>query len=366
VTLNLSTGVYFGENASTSMESDTLSNITVVDCVFTGFADDMLFRGASNCTIYSNSFLFPLGRDSGSWTNQYPNVGILVQYVDGTSFLPGEFSVYSNTFNDLSGTTALSNLVSKGMADGFLATTVDGLNCYRNNITNNGAEGIYAGVIPGSAPVNSCYIFNNTITKDISLASGTGIRCDLPGSQVYSNFVLNSSFGLALGTPTNGYSATNMSFYSNNVTVASSVLPYFGWAFSINVWPYTGCPCYSNKFYSNTFTLNWSNVVVSPLGSYPFPYNVGIASSGGGSNYFTNNTFTVSASNTNNSYYGIALNAMFLDPNFGNIANNMFTNGWAGDGVYAENYPITGATTLPNTDTPSVIEASVASNNSFH
>jgi hypothetical protein len=91
---------------------------------------------------------------------------------------------------------------------------------------------------------------------------------------------------------------------------------------------------------------------------------VGIASSGGGSNYFTNNTFTVSASNPTNSYYGIAVNGMYLDPNFGNIVNNTFTpNG--GSGVFAEGYPINTTDPYPNNTNDYTIQTNIFGLNSF-
>ena len=77
---------------------------------------------------------------------------------------------------------------------------------------------------------------------------------------------------------------------------------------------------------------------------------------GGSSNHFSGNTVTVSPAQytTNGSgYYGIAVNAMFLDANFDNFTNNFFTNG--GLGVLAEGYPITGSV-APNTDTTNAID----------
>jgi hypothetical protein len=360
-----SVGIFFGENASTTWASDTLSNIFVTGCIFTGFAIGMQFDAVSNCTIYTNSFLYPLGRDSGSFTtpriNDNDNVGIEVLMFTNNTFWPGKFSVYSNYFNGLSRITKLTN--SSGlMADGLIAANVDGLLCYGNTISNSGAEGILLGPIP-SAPTNTCSIYSNTIAKDISLASGWGIVCDLSGAKIYTNIISNSVFGLQIGDYA-GYSSTNISFYSNTVTVASSVLPYMGWAFGI-----TTAIASNNTFYNNTFTLNLSNAVTSQLGSPPFFYNVGIAARWGSGNYYSNNTFTVSPSNyiaTGTGYYGIAVDTMLLDATAGNFTNNSFlpTNGGLGNGVYAEGYPIFG-TTSPNSDTTNSIQSTISGKNNF-
>ncbi len=172
---------------------------------------------------------------------------------------------------------------------------------------------------------------------------------------------MNASYGFA-SSPTNGDSTTNVSVHNNTIAVASSALPYFGWAQGIGV-----AACSNNTFYSNTITLNLANVVTNPLPSpaaYSFTYNVGIAVVEGSSNYFSNNTLTVSPAQyvTNGSgYYGIAVNQMFLNTNFNNFTNNIFTNG--GLGVLATNYPF--GSTLPNTDNTNTIQANIASNNVF-
>ena len=119
------------------------------------------------------------------------------------------------------------------------------------------------------------------------------------------------------------------------------------------------------SFSNNSFTLNVSNVVTNTsLDGYPFTYNTGIAASYGSGNYFSNNTFTVSASNTVNGYYGIALNQMFLDANFDNFTNNIFTNG--GLGVFAEGYGPTFSSNFPNNMSNQFIETTIATNNSWH
>ncbi len=67
-TTNGSIGVYFGENATLTMQSDNLLNIIVTQCTFTGFADGVQFDASANYFIYGNTFLYtPWGDgDSGS------------------------------------------------------------------------------------------------------------------------------------------------------------------------------------------------------------------------------------------------------------------------------------------------------------
>jgi hypothetical protein len=117
------------------------------------------------------------------------------------------------------------------------------------------------------------------------------------------------------------------------------------------------------RYYNNTIILNLSNLVGTPE-SYPFSFSAGIAATFGSNNYFSNNTITVSASNSNNSYYGIALNQMFLDSNFDNFTNNTFTTG--GLGVFAEYYPINPTYPYPNNTSNSVITNGIFLRNAFH
>ncbi len=180
-TTNGSIGVYFGENATLTMQSDNLLNIIVTQCTFAGFADGVQFDASANYSIYGNTFLYPLGRDSGSGyslDSPYDNVGILVQWIIGATYWPTNFSIYNNTFNGLSGTSSLTNLHSQQAADGLLAGNVDGLNCYGNTISNYNAEGINLGALR-AAPIHANDIYNNVISNSIALAGGWGIRCDL-------------------------------------------------------------------------------------------------------------------------------------------------------------------------------------------
>jgi hypothetical protein len=350
LTSNNSSAICFGG----FFGSGTLQNITVTGCTFSGYAAQLLYQGCSNCAIYNNSFLYPMGRDSGSLNFAESCVGIVA------CCYPNQyFSIYSNYFNGLSATNTVINLVSGAAGDGLLLATVDGMNCYGNRISNSCFEGLFVASLP-NAPLYPCSIYSNTIAKDISLLSGWGIRCDHSGAQVYGNTILNCGFGFSLSASNS--IAANMNFYNNNVTVASSSK---SWAFGVNLWPYINYPCCSNTFYNNTFTLNLSTVCTNTsTGSFPFPFNAGIAATYEctSNNYFSNNSFTVSASNTVNGYYGIALNQMFLDANFDNFTNNIFTNG--GLGVYATNYPF--GTNSPNTDGTNLIQATIASNNFFH
>ena len=55
---------------------------------------------------------------------------------------------------------------------------------------------------------------------------------------------------------------------------------------------------------------------------------------------------------------------MFLNTNFNNFTNNIFTNG--GLGVYAENYGSNFSLTYPNNMSNAFIESGIATNNSWH
>ena len=163
-----------------------MQNITVTGCSFAGFQNGLFFQGGWDCSICNNSFLYPMGRDSGSYTNGFPNVGILLQGIlwppPVASYWNQMFYISNNYFNGLLGTNSVNIL-----GDGLVQATVDGLDCYGNTVSNNGAEGIFIGNLSNNLPVYPCSIHNNTIAKQILLGAGTGIRCDLSGSQVYNN-----------------------------------------------------------------------------------------------------------------------------------------------------------------------------------
>jgi hypothetical protein len=341
------------------MENKTLQNITVTGCTFVGLGEGLEYFNGLNCTISSNSFLFPMGRDSGSGTDQgQPNVGVCLGFWVNNPYNMWNHNVqvYSNYFNGLSATNSVSNLFSGHMGDGFLNSQADEVYCYDNIISNNGVEGIYM-ISPTTNAVSPCYIYSNTVTKAISLLTGLGIVCNVSGSQIYRNTVSNCFQGLEVWDSFLPNPATNISFYSNTVTVGS--LSNF---YALGLWVGNAVEC---KFTNNTFILNLANVVTSDGSSFP-TFNTGIAVYYQTTNdYFTNNSFTIASptnSVTNGSgYYGIALDSMFLDINFDNFVNNTFTNG--GGGVYATGYPF--GPGAPNTDGTNQIDTNIVARNFF-
>jgi hypothetical protein len=286
--------------------------------------------------------------NSGEVPDTNSNVGICLQ--PSTTNWDRTFYISDNYFNGLSGTNSLVGWPSTAAADGFLYSIAGGVTCNGNTVSNSSFEGILMGSpTNGTAAVAPCYIYNNTVAKDISLASGWGIRCDVSGSQVYNNHITNSCYAFQVD------SATNVSFYNNTATVASATFN-FGFGFSV-------ANAVNSSFTSNTFTLNLTNVCTSDVGIVP--YNAGIAALGGSNVCFSNNTFTVSPAQYTNGYYGIAVDQVFLT-NFNNIISNTFLpNGGLGSGVYATNYGPSYFTNYPNYESNSFIESYIATNNTF-
>jgi hypothetical protein len=254
-------------NAVTGVESrglffdgpgfQSIQNVTVTGCTFAGWEQGLLFYGSSNCWISSNSFLFPMGLDSGTTNHAGPNVGIALGFVESSGVYDRTFSIYSNYFNGLSGTNSVSNLVVHSAGDGFLNAQADGVSCYSNAVYNNAIEGILiesptSNTVPGSP----CYVSNNLINKEISPVSGMGIVCNVSGSQINSNTIINCTYGLEVPDYFWPNPAANITFCSNNVTVASVSNNY---TFALTVGDVV-----QSSFFSNAFTLNLSSNVTQP------------------------------------------------------------------------------------------------------
>jgi hypothetical protein len=344
------------------LANQAMSNITVTGCTISGWAIGLFFTGGWNCSIYNNVFLFPMGHDGGTVSGSgWANVGIALAYPPGSTFWNHNFSVYSNYFNGLSATSTTNGLVSPYAGDGLLNADAEGVSCYSNLVYNNSVEGILV-LSPASNAVSPCYISNNVVSKDISLAGGWGIVCNVSGSQVHNNNITNSGYGFSIYPYYDAsIPATNISFYSNTNTLASGAL---GYGLGITVQEAVGC-----LFSNNNFTLNLSNVVTTTNIAFPALFNAGIAVIGGTTNdYFFGNTFTVTPTNsvTNGSgYYGISVNEMFLNTNVSgnidNFTNNTFIPWGLGVGVFATNYPF-GATS-PNTESNNAVETNIVAQN---
>jgi hypothetical protein len=88
----------------------------------------------------------------------------------------------------------LNQLVSGQAGDGFLLGDAYGLKCYRNAINNHGAKGIFLESAP--SPGSNSYVYNNLIENEKLPSSGFGVVTWIPGTQVYSNTVTNTFYGL--------------------------------------------------------------------------------------------------------------------------------------------------------------------------
>ena len=226
----------------------------------------------------------------------------------------------------------------------LLCATGDGIYCYSNFVSNSGVEGIIIQAPTNDSTAsyyadNACYVYSNIITKDISLASGYGIRCDVSNSHVSNNVVSNSCIGLFVNGNDTTNLTTNLVFCNNTVTVAASA--------SNNAWALyaAGRAVVNSSFSNNTCFLNMWNTTASNLNN-TWTYNAGIRADSGSNNFFRSNSFNIlyptnSTGGTNyTNYYAIRVDGMNFDANFDNITNNLFvTNNISvtgGLGVYAD------------------------------
>ena len=282
------------------------------------------------------------------------------------------FYIYNNYFDGLSGTNTTSGLSCPAPGDGLLNATGDGIYCYSNFVSNSGVEGIiiHAPTNDSTASYyadNACYVYSNIITKDISLASGYGIRCDVSNSHVSNNVVSNSCIGLFVDGNDTTNLTTNLAFCNNTVTVAASA--------SNNAWALyaAGAGVVNSSFSNNTCFLNMWNTTASNLNN-TWTYNAGIRADSGSNNFFRSNSFNIlyptnSSGGTNyTNYYAIRVDGMYFDANFDNIISNLFvTNNISvpgGLGVYATDYDIFGAA-YPNDKPTSFITNAVCQSNTF-
>jgi len=124
------------------------------------------------------------------------------------------------------------------------------------------------------------------------------------------------------------------------------------------------------SYYSSDCCLGLSVSTTNYSGSFPFPFNAGIAVKGYSSSYspgliFTNNTFTIQETNSLVGCAGIGLDHVWLDANLDNFTNNSFYN-WSGlTNVHAYGYPLDGATNYPNTNSDSTIDTIIYPLNSW-
>jgi hypothetical protein len=343
--------------------------ITVTGCTFAGFGEGVTLDGASNGTVSNCTFLFPMGRNSGTWTNTWPNVGIALGMYSNTGVWCQNFTICSNDFNGLS---AGNSAPAMGAGDGLLNAIGDGIKCYGNHITNQGVEAIILQAheeisqTNASIVASNCYIYSNVIWNPIGPTSGWGIRCDVSGSgaasnlitRIYGNTISNTIDALAV-TPQFGLIASNVAVFGNTIYAASTTNAYAAGLDTLNVT--------ASSFYRNTVTLILTNATVwSQASNYlPYPYQVGIraVSPVNCSNiyFYTNNFNFISTGNITNTNYGIFVSGVFLDPNFDNFTNNTFTNTV---GVFATGYPI--GTNYPNDLSAATLTNYIAQSNYFH
>ncbi len=286
-----------------------IKGVQVRNCRFVGFSREIALSYCETPQVLNCVFSHPAGRDSGSSTYEYPNVGVWL-YGDSRG------AILSGNMYDGCGTNDLGSTVNRVGTDGFLFGTCLGARIVNNVIRHFSYEGIYVGPLGEEGCVISGNLIDCGPILNTSMRPYMGIRCDQSHTIISDNNLINVSgeAGICVSGP-------------NDVTITGNKL-------TMSLTYNSGDYAYTNKFMTGIFitgtrclvsgnTIQWPGTPhITAPGLYD-AYVCGIYANLS-ANYIIDNVIRASGVNVGSRMDGIFVNNLAADTLLeNNLTENM-------------------------------------------